>query len=214
MPASLAAAVLMKEVLLFLRDCHLNGICFSDVKPANFMLSQTDDGDLIVKAVDFGCAQVCSPGQPLVARKGTPVYFAPEMFHQSYGLEADVWSAGIMLYRFVTSRFPWFDIPPSQLAPARIQSLVVAAPIPFDLPVWRYKTDACLDLVKQMLSRDVDHRISLDDALNHKWFKHHCGSLDDQTCSPEDREHFEGVAVAGNVVLAGGLAETSVPTRA
>ena len=42
-------------------------------------------------------------------RAGTPVYMAPEVFRREYGVQADMWSLGMMLYHFISHRFPfWF----------------------------------------------------------------------------------------------------------
>ena len=36
------------------------------------------------------------------------VYMAPEVFQREYGLEADMWSLGMMLYQCMTCRFPFW----------------------------------------------------------------------------------------------------------
>jgi len=181
------ACLLTREVLLFLRDCHTNGICFTDVKPANFMLCKdADDGELTLKAIDFGCAQVLRPGDRLVKRAGTPAYFAPEVFLRNYGLEADTWSAGIMLYRFITGQLPWFDLQPdTRIAPNKIQAAVLSGPMVWG-PTWNYKSEACLDLAKAMLHRDPNRRIAIEDAVNHKWFMYYCGSEDHDVCHVDE----------------------------
>jgi len=40
----------------------------------------------------------------------------------------------------------------------------------FDLPCWNSITDSCKDLLTRLLSKDPAKRISLDNALKHKWF--------------------------------------------
>lgn len=42
-------------------------------------------------------------------RAGTPVYMAPEVFRREYGLQADMWSLGMMLYHFISQRFPFWS---------------------------------------------------------------------------------------------------------
>ena len=37
-------------------------------------------------------------------RAGTPAYMAPEVIQQSYNCNADVWSAGIMMYQLLTGK--------------------------------------------------------------------------------------------------------------
>ena len=32
---------------------------------------------------------------------------APEVFIGNYGMEADMWAAGMMMYQLLADRFPW-----------------------------------------------------------------------------------------------------------
>lgn len=41
----------------------------------------------------------------------------------------------------------------------------------FDLPVWNGVSDTCKDLIKRLLNKNPAQRISLEDALSHKWFE-------------------------------------------
>jgi len=209
------AAMLLREVLLFLRDCHNSSICFSDVKPANFMLTEDEDGRPMVKAIDFGCAQVYTPGEPLQNRRGTPIYFSPEMFQRCYGLEADIWGAGVMLYRFLSGRFPWFDTDdtPKRISPARIQGAVLAMPITFSAAPWNFKSESAVSLLKGMLSRDPEYRLTVDGALKHPWITKFCPDnvTDNEPCVVADEDEVEGIRqqLRNNVVPASNLPPVS-----
>ena len=40
----------------------------------------------------------------------------------------------------------------------------------FDLPCWDHISEECKDLLMKLLLKDPKKRISLDNALKHKWF--------------------------------------------
>lgn len=82
------------DVLVRLED---HSIVHRDLKPENLLLKSTDRDDDIV-LIDFGFAERCN-GRSLTAQCGTPTYVAPEVLKKGpYGLEADMWSAGVICY--------------------------------------------------------------------------------------------------------------------
>ena len=61
-----------------------------------------------MKLVDFGCAKHLRPGERTYTVCGTPKYMAPEVIQgQGHGMEADIWSLGICLYRMLERKFPF-----------------------------------------------------------------------------------------------------------
>ena len=40
----------------------------------------------------------------------------------------------------------------------------------FDLPCWNNISDNCKDLLSKLLAKDSGRRITLENALKHKWF--------------------------------------------
>jgi serine/threonine protein kinase len=52
---------------------------------------------LQVRAVDFGCSRVAAKGRPLTQCCGSPLYMAPEMALQRFGVGVDMWAAGVMV---------------------------------------------------------------------------------------------------------------------
>jgi calcium-dependent protein kinase len=92
------AAAAMRGVLTALAACHAADVCYGDVKPANFMLASMwpsilhvldpskPKGEMVLQAVDFGCAQFCPDGCSLVqGLSGTP------------GEAATMWLSGVLL---------------------------------------------------------------------------------------------------------------------
>eukprot|EP00873_Tetraselmis_striata_P044790 jgi/Tetstr1/465054/TSEL_009782.t1 len=99
-------AEVMRSVLRFLSQCEAKGVVYRDVKPANFLYSDSSPTRR-VKATDFGLAVKHGPGDPpLEAISGTTYFLAPEVLHQQYGSQADVYSAGVMAFMLLTGRYP------------------------------------------------------------------------------------------------------------
>lgn len=61
-----------------------------------------------------GCSQASSP-EGLNRRTGTPVFMAPEVYARKYGMPADLWSCGIMMYQLLAGRFPFWCGPRREL---------------------------------------------------------------------------------------------------
>jgi calcium-dependent protein kinase len=181
--AERGAALVMYEALKVVKCCHDRGVLHGDVKPANFVLKHATrnplrapgDLDLLftpwLRAIDFGCSQYVRE-ERFGKRTGTPVYMAPEVFARDYGLEADVWSAGIMLYQLYARRFPYWETYEACRA-ARLEevaALVGAGAIPLDYGPWRRMTPEGLDFVRSCLTHDHVDRMTVDEALDHAWF--------------------------------------------
>ena len=102
---------------------HRAGIVHRDIKPGNVFLHQAG-GQEVPKVLDFGIAKIAGAAalQQRVTLEGwivgTPVYMAPERFgSEEVGGEADVYSAGIMLFQMLTGRLP-FDADSDPMAVA------------------------------------------------------------------------------------------------
>ncbi len=94
--------------------CRKEGIIHRDIKPENIFVSKNGD----FKLGDFGVARVAEKTISAMSRKGTYNYMAPEVYKgQEYGYTADLYSLGLVLYRFLNdNRTPF--LPPY---PQRIQ---------------------------------------------------------------------------------------------
>ena len=99
-----------------LAQAHAAGIVHRDIKPSNVFLHATNDGDHVVKVIDFGIAKLTDeselPGAQTTTMSGvflgTPAYMAPErVFQQPYDGRADVYAVGVMIYEMVTGQLPF-----------------------------------------------------------------------------------------------------------
>ncbi|MEZ4301030.1 MAG: serine/threonine-protein kinase [Polyangiaceae bacterium] len=109
-----AAVRVVGQVAKGIGRAHARGIVHRDLKPANIHLCP-DEGDEIVKVLDFGLAKVVE-GTPLASRPltitgtvmGTASYMSPEQARGRMDLDhrADLWSLGIIAFQCLTGRLP------------------------------------------------------------------------------------------------------------
>ena len=98
-------ARIMSQLLDALEYSHARGVVHRDIKPANILITQ--DGQ--VKIADFGIARIESSDLTQVGTVlGTPSYMSPEQFMgKAADRRSDVYSAGIILYQFLTGVRPF-----------------------------------------------------------------------------------------------------------
>jgi beta-lactam-binding protein with PASTA domain/predicted Ser/Thr protein kinase len=95
---------LLEAILQGLAAAHRAGFLHRDLKPENIFLA--DDGQ--IKLGDFGLAREASAHTNTGSLLGTIAYIAPELLSRGHAdARSDVYSAGIMLYEFVTGRQPF-----------------------------------------------------------------------------------------------------------
>src|SRR5438094_2578113 len=104
------AVRIMAELCDALDFAHNAGIIHRDIKPANVML----DAQARTKLTDFGVARVQDSDKTSVERTqagtmvGTPAYMSPEQITGgNIDKRTDVFSAGIILYQFLTGEKPF-----------------------------------------------------------------------------------------------------------
>ena len=102
-----AAMGLFHQLIEALAHCHNHGIYHRDVKPSNLLVS--NDHRLLLG--DFGLATDAPHCRHFC---GTPMYMAPELGGGTLydGALADVWSAGLCLYNFLTGDHPYVAADP------------------------------------------------------------------------------------------------------
>jgi len=155
----------MKQVLEGLEYLHARNVAHRDLKLENILLARKDDLSH-VKIVDFGLSKHTEGMMSSVL--GTPQFVSPEMLSRNvktYGKYVDMWSAGVLLYIFL-SGFPPF-------ADSNEQALfkkIMAGHFSFKDPVWNSISDSGKDLISRLLVKDVNVRYSATEALAHDWF--------------------------------------------
>lgn len=114
------AKLIMSQLLSALGAAHKKGIVHRDIKPDNIMLVKHDDGTEQVKLLDFGFAKKPATlsealnNEEAITRVGfalgTPEYMAPEQAQSGeVDQRTDLYSAGVILYRMIVGKPPFFN---------------------------------------------------------------------------------------------------------
>jgi serine/threonine protein kinase len=134
-------------------------VAHRDLKAENVLLDRYDN----IRVIDFGLSNEFSSANPqLKTTCGSPAYAAPEMIKgQPYTRAADIWSSGILLYSMVAGELPYDDDNIQRL----LQKIVYT-----DVVYPGFMSPALIDLLRKMLSKNPETRITLDKIKEHHWF--------------------------------------------
>ncbi|OEL21925.1 Calcium-dependent protein kinase 3 [Dichanthelium oligosanthes] len=160
-----AAAALCREIVSVVHSCHSMGVMHRDLKPENFLfLNKREDSPL--KATDFGLSVFFKPGEQFRDLVGSAYYVAPEVLKRKYGAEADIWSAGVILYILLSGVPPFWAENEDGIFDA-----VLRGHIDFASDPWPSISKSAKDLVKKMLRQDPKERLTAAEILNHPWIR-------------------------------------------
>src|SRR5262249_6374348 len=103
----------MTQVAKAVDEAHALGILHRDLKPSNVFLA-TQDGEEIVKVLDFGLAKLLAVSEALEVETehgqivGTPAYMSPEQVTgDKLDHRSDLWQLAIVAFECVTGRRPF-----------------------------------------------------------------------------------------------------------
>ncbi|KAL4560653.1 hypothetical protein LXL04_032806 [Taraxacum kok-saghyz] len=157
------AADLAKVIVSVIEACHSNGVMHRDLKPENFLFVDNSE-DSLMKSIDFGLSTFFKPGQVFTDVVGSPYYVAPEVLQKNYGQEADIWSAGVIIYVLLCGVPPFWAESEND-----IFEEVLNGKVDFSIDPWPKISESGKDLVKKMLVRDRKKRITAHEVLCHPW---------------------------------------------
>lgn len=157
------AAELIRTIVGVVEACHSLGVMHRDLKPENFLFVNQQE-DSLLKTIDFGLSVFFMPGDTFIDVVGSPYYVAPEVLKKRYGPEADVWSAGVILY-ILLSGVPPFWAESEQ----GIFEQVLRGDLDFVSDPWPAISESAKDLVRKMLVRDPKRRMTAHQVLCHPW---------------------------------------------
>lgn len=154
-----------KKLLKGVAFIHKRNVIHRDLKPENILLDGPEPFSNILVA-DFGLSTMIKPGEVLTKQCGSFEYAAPEVLSGSgYGLKADMWSVGVILYTMLCGYQPFQDEDDSHQL-----RLILSGKYAFHKAYWCFISEEAKDLVKKLLVVDPNQRLSAQEALKHPWF--------------------------------------------
>ena len=167
------AAKLIYQICEGILYLHSYGVVHRDLKPENVMLSDklNDIGkapDSIIKIMDFGLSKILGPNERVADGFGTLSFVAPEVLtRQPYGKGIDVWSIGVMLYYMVSGLLPFDDEEDSEEV---IAKKIVFQELKFPSKYFKSRSKDLIDLLKKLLTKDQEKRVTIEQVIKHPWF--------------------------------------------
>jgi len=99
-----------EQVARALDKAHARGIIHRDLKPENIFITRSEEGQSVVKVLDFGIAKIVEGAtREGTDETGTPLYMAPEQTArgQVIGPATDVWALAIVAYECLVGQTYW-----------------------------------------------------------------------------------------------------------
>ena len=160
------AAQIFQQVMSSIEYCHNNGICHRDLKPENILyLNPGSEKNNTIKVIDFGLSQIISPKKKLKTKVGTAYYVSPEILIGDYTNKCDIWSAGVILYIFLSG-----DPPFNGQNDAAIYDKISRMKFSFPENKWSNISNEAKDLISHMITPE-NQRYTARQVLDHPWFK-------------------------------------------
>ena len=151
--------VLLKTVLFL----HNNNIIHRDLKPENILFAIPGDYKSM-KLIDFGLSIEEEDNDNY--RVGSPYYMAPEMTEGHFYYESDIWSIGIILYLMVTGNYA-FKAKNKKKLYEKIREGKYDAEKLNEIKC----SEELKDLIKKILVVTYKKRLSIQNILEHPFFK-------------------------------------------
>ncbi|KAH9516480.1 hypothetical protein DERF_007215 [Dermatophagoides farinae] len=164
--------------------CHSLKIVHRDLKPENILIinNQLQKSDILVKLIDFGFSNQWCEDELLRTSCGSLAYSAPEILlgNQYDGPKVDIWALGCILYILLYGHNPFMQFNDNE-------TLIKILDCSFTTPEKSSVSESSIGLIRSLLKKDPNMRLSINEILNHPWLneQHYDSSAIDFTSKKE-----------------------------
>ncbi len=163
---------IIEQLCSVLYYLHQSNYIYYDLKPENILINEID-GKPLIKMIDLGFAQNIYHSTEEVVR-GTAEYIAPEILRrEAHDHRADLYSLGIMLYKFIYGKFPFEAGNELEIYKSHLEK-------EFEFPETKYSS-RLINTLRKLLAKNPDDRyqnalqllgelnIPIDENLSKDW---------------------------------------------
>jgi serine/threonine protein kinase len=147
------------EIASALLHLHSHGIIYRDLKPENILIDS--DGHIVI--TDFGLSKEVPRDETTHTFCGTPEYLAPEVLRgEGHNYQVDWWSLGTLIYEMLTGLPPFYNKNINVMYQRILKGQLSFPP---------GMSPEAQDLLKGLLTRDVNKRLGGEAVTKHPFFK-------------------------------------------
>ena len=124
----LRAMRIAHQVCGSLHEAHRAGVIHRDLKPANVLIAHDQDGEDMVKVVDFGLVKEMHTNDTEMTADGlilgTPQFMAPEQIRaQPLDQRCDIYAMGVLIFKSITGQYPHEPGDPTMVLMAHLKAM-------------------------------------------------------------------------------------------
>eukprot|EP01084_Bolivina_argentea_P311954 540039_1 len=158
------SCIIMHQIARGVKYMHSVGIIHRDLKPENIIFSKSDPN--CPKIIDFGDAEMATPGKTYTEFVGTPFYMSPERLaeHNSEELKkSDIWAIGAIVYEMFSGNTCFNGTTQKEIFAKVLNGQ-------WEWNMNRQPSTDMQEFVQGCLDMNVKKRFSVEAAMKHRWF--------------------------------------------
>ena len=161
------------QILNGLKYCHISKIAHLDLKPQNIIIDEYLNAKLIDFSISIDYSKTKSKNIQLKC-KGTWAYMAPEVLSSEIINikdlnKVDLFSFGVILYNLAFGIYPFNINKEDSKDYYKTNEKIKKENL--DIKENKFFSSYFVDFVKKLLEKDINKRINIIDAINHKWIQ-------------------------------------------